>query len=139
MNIETECQLVRRPENFYVETVTPHSLVPHRQKCAIRFEADTTVTILLSMKDSGWADASSYFASLLVARLGIPFKRVRLYYTGGHPAVRRTPKPSSQVLSRANLGIANARIGDLIEEVCDRAVEEGRAFLLFNQRPSRQY
>jgi hypothetical protein len=73
------------------------------------------------MKDPGCADASSYFANLLVARLGIPFKRVRLYYTGEHPAVRRTPKPSSQVLSRANLGIANARIGDLIEELCDRA------------------
>ena len=139
MNVETECRGVRRPEDFNVETVIPHSLVPHRQKCAIRFEADATVTILLGMKDSGWADASSYFASLLVARLGIPFKRVRLYYTGEHPAVRRTPKPTSQVLSRANLGIANAGIGDLIEELCDRAIEEGRAFLLFKSACFRQY
>jgi hypothetical protein len=49
MNIETECRLVRRPEDFNVETVIPRSLLPHRQKCAIRFEADTTVTILLGM------------------------------------------------------------------------------------------
>ena|SRR5947209_5430307 len=139
MNIETECQLVRRPEDFNVETVIPYSLLPHRQKCAIRFEADTTVTLILGMKDPGWADASSYFASLVVARLGIAFKRVRLHYTGEHPAVRRTPRSSSRVLSRANLGTVNARIGDFIEELCDCAIEDGRAFLLFNQRPSRRY
>jgi hypothetical protein len=139
MNIETERRIVRRPEGFNVEPVGPPSLPPHRQKCCIRFEADTTVTLILGMRDSGWADASSYFASLLVARLGIPFKRVRLYYTGEHPAVRRTPKPSSRVLSCADLGIPNARIGDLIEELCDCAIEEGRAFLLFNQRPPRRY
>jgi hypothetical protein len=139
MNIGTECRLVRRPEGSNVETAGPHSLPPYRQKCDIRFEADNTVTLILGMKDPGCADASSYFASLLVARLGIAFKRVRLYYTGEHPAVKRTPRSSSRVLSRANLGTANARIGDLIEELCDCAIEEGRAFLLFNQRPPRRY
>ena len=116
-------------EGLNVEMAGPCALLPYRPKCGIQFGTDSTVTIVLGMRDSGWADASTYFANLLVARLGIPFNKIRLYYTGIHPAARRTPKQSLQILSRANVGAANAAIGDLIEELCDRAIERGRHFL----------
>jgi hypothetical protein len=116
-------------EGLNVEMAGPCVLLPHRPKYGVRFGTDSTVTIVLGMRDSGWADASTYFANLLVARIGIPFSKIRLYYTGLHPAARRTPKRSLQILSRANVGAADAAIGDLIEELCDRAIERGRHFL----------
>ena len=116
-------------EGLNVEMAGPCTPLPYRQKCGVQFGTDSTVTIVLGMRDSGWADASTYFANLLVARLGIPFNKIRLYYTDIHPAARRTPKQSLQILSRANVGEANAAIGDLIEELCDRAIERGRHFL----------
>jgi hypothetical protein len=116
-------------EGLNVEMAGPCTPLPYRQKCDVQFGTDSTVTIVLGMRDSGWADASTYFAKLLVARLGIPFNKIRLYYRGIHPAARRTPKQSLQILSRANVGEVNAAIGDLIEELCDRAIERGRHFL----------
>jgi hypothetical protein len=107
----------------------PCTLLPCRQKYGVQFGTDSTVTIVLGTRDSGWADASTYFANLLVARLGIPFNKMHLYYRGVHPAARRTPRQSLQILSRANVGEVNAAIGDLIEELCDRAIERGRHFL----------
>jgi CO/xanthine dehydrogenase Mo-binding subunit len=116
-------------EGLNVETAGPRTLLACQPKCSIQFGIDSTVTIVLGMRDFGWADASTYFANFLVRRLGIPFNRIRLYYTGIHPATRRTPKQSSQILGRANVGAANAAIGDLIEELCNRAIERGRHFL----------
>src|SRR5260221_7026280 len=118
-----------RAKGLNVETVGPISLLPHGQKCGIRFEADATVTIMLGMRDYGQGWASPYFASLLAARLGIPFKRVRLYYAGVLPAVRSTPRHGPHILSRANVGVAIAGIGNLIEALCDRAIEQGRRLL----------
>lgn len=112
-----------------VETIGPITLLPHGRTCGIRFEADATVTIMLGMRDYGRGYASPYFASLLVARLGIPFKRVRLYYTGVLPAVRSAPRQGPDVPTRANVGMAIAEIGNLIETLCDRAIEQGRRFL----------
>jgi hypothetical protein len=79
-------------DGLNVEMAGPCTLLPYRQKCGVQFGTDSTVTIVLGMRDSGWADASTYFANLLVARLGIPFNKIRLYYTDIHPAARRTPK-----------------------------------------------
>jgi hypothetical protein len=116
-------------EGLNVEIAVPCALLAYRPKCGVQFGIDSTVTIVLGMWDSGWADASTYFANLLVARLDIPFNKIRLYYTGIHSAARRTPKKSPQILGRANVGAVNAEIGDLIEELCDRAIERGRHFL----------
>jgi CO/xanthine dehydrogenase Mo-binding subunit len=118
-----------RANGLNVETVGPIALLPHGQKCGIRFEADATVTIMLGMRDYGQGWASPYFASLLVARLGIPFKRIRLYYTGVHPAVRSTPRHGPHVPNGTNVGVALAEIGKLVEALCDRAIEQGRRFL----------
>jgi len=127
--IESELVLSARAEGLNVETVGPISLLPYGQKCGIHFEADATVTIMLGMRDYGDGYASPYFASLVAARLGIPFRRIRLYYAGVHPAVRITPWHIPNVPSRASVGMANAEIGDLIESLCDQAIEQGRRCL----------
>lgn len=67
-------------EGLSVEMAGPCTLLPYRPKCGVQFGIDSTATIVLGMRYSGWADASTYFANLLVARLGIPFKTIRLYY-----------------------------------------------------------
>jgi hypothetical protein len=64
-----------------------------------------------------------------VKKLGIQFEDIRVYYTGMLPAVRRTPRQSRQVWNRSNVGVRNARIGDLIEGLCDCATDRGRRFL----------
>jgi hypothetical protein len=127
--IDSEIVLRARTEGLNVELVGPISLLPYGQKCGIRFGADATVTIMLGMRDR-WRDyASPYFMSVLVTHLGIPIERVRLYYTGVHPAVRRTLWHSRPVPSRDNVGAAIVEIGDLIEALCDRVIERGRHFL----------
>jgi hypothetical protein len=112
-----------------VQTVGPISLLPHGQECGIRFEVDSTVTIILGMRDYGSGYVSPYFASLVAARLGIPLKQIRIYYTGARPAVRITPKAAAGVPSRDSVGPANAQIGALIESLCERIIEQGRSHL----------
>jgi CO/xanthine dehydrogenase Mo-binding subunit len=74
----TELVLSARAESLNVETVGPASLLPHGQKCGIRFEADATVTIMLGTGEYGRGYATPYFASLLAARLGVPLERIRI-------------------------------------------------------------
>jgi hypothetical protein len=125
----TASVLSARAEGLNVEIVGPISLLPHGQKCGIHFGADATVTIKLGTGDYGHCYAAPYFASLLVARLGIPFKRIRLYYAGVRPAVRIEVRHTDNVPSRTSVGMANAGIGDLIEVLCDRAIAQGRRCL----------
>ena len=70
-----------------------------------------------------------YFAGLVAVRLGIPFRRIRVYYSATLPAVLQTPKPS-QTLSRSiNFGpVAGAAAGG-IEAMCDRVIEKDRSAL----------
>jgi hypothetical protein len=70
-----------RAENLNVETVISNPLLPTDRKWAIRFNAGGTVTIVLGMKDDGRGWFSGYFAGLAAARLGVPFRRVRVYYS----------------------------------------------------------
>ncbi len=114
---------------FNVEMVGPLSLLPNGGNCAIHFEADGTARIILGARDYGQGFASTYFAHLLVKKLGIQFEHIRVYYTGMLPAVGRTPRQSRQVWNRGDVGVRIARIGDLIEELCDRATDTGRGFL----------
>jgi carbon-monoxide dehydrogenase large subunit len=114
-----------RTEDLNVEIIGPSSLLPHQQRCGIRFEADGTVTIVLGMRDYGHGWASPYFAGIVAAKLGVPFERIRMFYTGVHPAVRTTPRNKPYLLCRANVGPAIAGIGDLIDIVCDRVIDRG--------------
>jgi CO/xanthine dehydrogenase Mo-binding subunit len=118
-----------KAEPLKIETVGPISLLPNGQKCGLHFGAAATVSIVLGTRDYGHGYASSYFANLLVTRLGIPFERIRVYYAGDFPAVRCTPKHAPHIQSRPNVSVATAEIGDLIETLCDRAIEKGRRLL----------
>ena len=116
-----------RAENLNVETVTSNPLLPTDRKWAIRFNAGGTVTIVLGMKDYGRGWFSAYFAGLAAARLGIPFRRFRVYYTATLPAVLQTPIPSPNVFHRCHIGpIANA-VADVVEGMCDQVIEKGRS------------
>jgi aerobic carbon-monoxide dehydrogenase large subunit len=114
-------------ENLDVETVTSNPLLPTNRKWAIRFNAGGTVTIVLGMKDYGRGWFSAYFAGLVTARLGIPFRKVRVYYSATLPAVLQTPMPSPTMLSRNQIGPVAGAVAEVIEELCDQVIERGRS------------
>jgi len=116
-------------DGLNVEGSGPISLLPYGRMCAIRFEADSTITIKLGTRAYGMGYGSAYLASIPAGRLGISLDRVRVYYTGSLPAVRLAAKPGSQLLSRSSVGPTLAAIGDLIETLCDRVIEKGRRYL----------
>jgi hypothetical protein len=62
--------------------------------------------------------------------LGSAFHSTRSACTTRTYILPRDARPSSHSkFLAANVGAANAAIGDLIEELCDRAIERGRHFL----------
>jgi CO/xanthine dehydrogenase Mo-binding subunit len=113
-------------EDLNIETTPASPFLPTDRKWALRFKADGTVTIVLGMRDYGRGWFSAYFAGFLTARLGIPFRRVRLYYSGSLPAVLQTPRPSRIPLRRSSLGPVARAAADVIDDMCDRAIEKGR-------------
>jgi CO/xanthine dehydrogenase Mo-binding subunit len=115
-----------RVENLDVETVTSNPFLPTNRKWAIRFNAGGTVTIVLGMRDYGRGWFSAYFAGVVTARLGIPLRRVRVYYSATLPAVLQTPRPSSTVFHRSQIGPVAGAVADIIEGMCDQVIERGR-------------
>jgi hypothetical protein len=113
-------------ENLNVETLASNPLLPTDRRWAIRFRSDGTVTIVLGMKDYGRGWFSAYFAGLVVARLRVPFQRVRIYYSATLPAVLQTPVPSATVLHRGHIGPVASAVADIIERMCDEVIERGR-------------
>jgi hypothetical protein len=93
-----------RVKDLDIETVTSNPFLPSDRKWAIRFNAGGTVTIVLGMRNYGRGWYSAYFAGLVTARLGVPFPRVRIYYSATLPAVLQTPVPSSIVFHRGQIG-----------------------------------
>jgi hypothetical protein len=81
---------------------------------------------ILGMRDYGRGWYSGYFAGLVTARLGVPFRRVRIYYSATLPAVLQTPLPSSMVFHRSHIGPVATAAADVIETMCDQVVERGR-------------
>jgi hypothetical protein len=117
------------PEVLDVEVVGRRSLLPFDHKCSLRFDASGTATITIGIRNYGRGYASPYFASLAVARLGIPATRVRVYYAGNLPAAKITFRDLRAVPNRDSVGSANALLGELIEGLCDAAIEKGRTYL----------
>jgi len=113
-------------ENLNIETVPSNPFLPAKRKWAIRFNAGGTVTIVLGMRDYGRGWYSGYFAGLVTARLGVPFRRVRIYYSATLPAVLQTPLPSSMVFHRSHIGPVATAAADVIETMCGQVVERGR-------------
>jgi carbon-monoxide dehydrogenase large subunit len=123
---EVEFSRGERGEELNIETATTNRLLPTDRKWALRFNADGTVTIVLGMRDYGRGWFSAYFAGLVAARLGIPFRRVRLYYSATLPAVLQTPQPSCILPQGNTLGPVARGVADVIEDMCDRVIEKGR-------------
>ena len=115
-----------RAENLNIETMPSSPFLPANRKWGIRFDAGGTVTIVLGMRNYGRGWYSAYFAGLVTARLGVPFQRVRIYYSATLPAVLQTPMPSSIVFHRSHIGPVATAVADVIEKMCDQVVERGR-------------
>jgi carbon-monoxide dehydrogenase large subunit len=126
MDIVTANQRLAGVEMLDIETVTANPALPTARKWAIRFNAGGTVTIVLGMRDYGRGWFSAYFAGLVAARLGIPFRRIRIYYSANLPAVLQTPVPSPVPFRRGDVGPVAGAAADIIERMCDQVVEKGR-------------
>lgn len=116
-----------RAGELNVEMLTTNPLIPSNLKWAIRFNTGGTVTIVLGMRDYGWGWYSAHFASLAAARLGLPFRRMRVYYSATLPAVLQTPQESRVTPDGRQPGPLAAAVDELIEEMCDRVIENGRS------------
>jgi hypothetical protein len=114
-----------RVDDLNVEFVPGNPFLPGDRKWAIRFHAGT-ITIVLGMRDYGRGWFSAYFAGVLAVRLGLPFRRIRIYYSATLPAVLQTPQPSRILLHESGLGPVAMAATDVIEEMCDRVIEKGR-------------
>ncbi|GGF37296.1 hypothetical protein GCM10011611_49780 [Aliidongia dinghuensis] len=114
-------------EMLDIETVTGSLVLPSNQKWAIRFNTGGTVTIVLGMRDYGRGWFSAFFASLVAARLGIPFGRIRVYYSANLPAVLRTPVPPPVRFRRSKVGPVAGAAADIIERMCDHVIGKGRS------------
>jgi hypothetical protein len=62
----------------------------------------------------------------MATRLGLPFHRVRVYYSPTRPAVLQTPQPSGIQLPDSDPPPIVRAVHDLIEEMCRRVTEKGR-------------
>ncbi len=113
-------------ENLNVEIVNTNPLLPTDRKWAIRFGAGEIVTVVLGMRDYGRGWFSAYFAGLVVDRLGLPFRRVRIYYSATLPAVSQTPRISGILLYGSQPGSVGAAAGNIISEMCGLVIEKGR-------------
>jgi CO/xanthine dehydrogenase Mo-binding subunit len=113
-------------ENLNVEIVNKNPLLPTDRKWAIRFSTCETVTVVLGMRDHGRGWFSAYFAGLVAARLGLPFRRVRVYYSATLPAVLQTPRIAGILLYGSQPGPVAAAAGDIICEMCGLVIEKGR-------------
>jgi CO/xanthine dehydrogenase Mo-binding subunit len=110
-----------------VEMLTTDPLLQTDRKSEIRFNAGGAVTIVLGMRDNGRGWYSAHFASLVATRLGLPFRRVRVYYSGTLPAVLQTPQEFRILPEESRLGPLATAVGKLIDEMCRRVVENARA------------
>jgi CO/xanthine dehydrogenase Mo-binding subunit len=111
-----------------VEMVTADPFLQTDRKSAIRFSASGTITIVLGIRDYGRGWYSAHFASLVATRLGLPFRRMRVYYSATLPAVLQTPQEFRILPAGSRPGPFATAVGKLIDEMCGRVVENGRVF-----------
>jgi hypothetical protein len=113
-------------KNLNVEILNKNPLLPVDSTWTIRFGAGETVTVVLGMRDYGRGWFSAYFAGLVVARLGLPFRRVRIYYSATLPAVSQTPRIAGILLYGSQPGSVATAVGDIICVMCGLVIEKGR-------------
>ena len=117
----------RSVSELNVEMLTADPFLQTDRKSAIRFSASGTVTIVLGIRDYGRGWYSAHFASLVATRFGLPLRRMRVYYSATLPAVLQTPQDSGTLPDGTRLGPLATAVGKLIDEMCGRIVENGRA------------
>src|ERR1700735_5141529 len=111
------------------EIMASHPLLPAGRKWAIRFDAGGTVTVVLGMKDYGRGWCSSYFAAVAAGCLGIPFGRIRVFYTGTLPAVLQQPALLCSMPRPSGISPTAAVVADLLIKLCGRVIVKAqRAF-----------
>jgi hypothetical protein len=113
-------------KSLNVETVISNPFLPANRKWAVRFDAGGTVTIVLGMRVYAMGWFTTYFAGLVATRLGVPLRRVRLYYSVTLPAALHTPISSHPALRRRDIGPVARAAADVIEGLCDQVIERGR-------------
>jgi CO/xanthine dehydrogenase Mo-binding subunit len=113
-------------EHLDIEATASSPWLPADRKWAVRFGAGATVTIVLGMRNYGRGCFSAFFASLVADRLGIPYRRIRLYYSGTLPAVLQGPLPPRTAPCWSNVGPIAAAAADVIAGMCDQVIERGR-------------
>lgn len=113
-------------DTLNVEVINNNPLLPSDRKWAIRFGAGETVTVVLGMRDYGHGWFTAYFAQLVAARLGLPFGRMRVYYSATLPAVSQTPRIDAIRLYGSRPGSISAAVADIIGEMCGLVIEKGR-------------
>ena len=116
----------RRPGDLNVEVLTADFIRQTDRKSAIRFSAGTA-TIVLGFRDYGRGWYSAYFARLVATRLGIPLHRLRVYYSATLPDVLQTPREFGILSEGRGLGPFATAVEKLIDEMCGRVVENGKA------------
>ena len=113
-----------------VEMLTADPPLQANRKSEIRFNPGGAVTIVLGMRDHGRGWYSAHFANLVATRLGLPFRFMRVYYSATLPAVLQTPQEFGILPERSRLGPLATAVGKLIDEMCGRVVENGRAIFV---------
>jgi hypothetical protein len=113
-------------EGMNVEAVAKSPLLSSDRKWAIRFKANGLTTIVVGRRDFGNASLSAHFAQLVAARLGIPFGRIRLYYSATLPAVLQTPRLQPTSLSGRNFSPVAGAAVNVVEKLCDQVIEKLR-------------
>src|SRR5439155_4791435 len=96
----------------YLELTGP----PGREMGGIRFEADSTVTIITGTLDYGQGHASP-FAQVLSTRLGIPFGKIRLIQGDSDALIAGGGTGGSKPMMTSGTAIAEAG---------DKVIEKGR-------------
>ncbi len=82
--------------------------------------------LVLGLRNYGRDYASPLFATHLAGRLGVPLRRIRLYYAGMHPAVRRNAQPLTPVLRSLESNAIFAETREIVDVLCGRVVEHAR-------------
>jgi len=132
-------------ERMNAEIIAKSPLLSSDCKWAIRFSISGLTTIVLGRRDFGDPRLSTHFAQRVVARLGVPFGRIRLYYSATLPAILQTPRPQPTVLSDRNFGSVAAAAVNVIEELCDQVIYRVRQMAIaddevgFDQTSGRPY
>jgi CO/xanthine dehydrogenase Mo-binding subunit len=118
---------LQRVGKLNVEMLTADPFLRTDRRSEIRFSPDGAVTIVLGMRDYGRGWYSAHFASLVANRLGLPLRRIRVYYSATLPAVLQAPQEFKILPEGSRLGPLAAAVGELIEKMCEGIIENGRA------------